>query len=108
MFGSEELLKADPTAHLFDIYVRVSALFKPEEDAYKLASKAGQDTSQLEATGLLGQSKAYFKKMEDGDEEALALWRRFREISIEKYKVSYSRLNVFFDEYPGESGVKIS
>ena len=107
-FGSEELFKADPTAHLFDIYLRINALFKPEEEAYKLASKAGQDTSELEATGILGQSKAYFKKMEDGDEEALALWRRFREISIEKYKVSYSRLNIFFDEYSGESGVKES
>lgn len=105
MFGSEELFKANPTAHLFDIYVKASALLKPEEEAYKEAKKAGKDTSQLEATGLLGRSKAYFRRMEEGDEDALKLWRRFRDISIEKYKVSYSRLNVFFDVYSGESGV---
>ena len=44
--------------------------------------------------------------MEDGDEEALSLWRRFRDLSIEKYKSTYSRLNIFFDEYSGESQVK--
>jgi arginyl-tRNA synthetase len=44
--------------------------------------------------------------MEDGDEEALALWRRFREISIEQITATYDRLNVKFDVYSGESQVK--
>lgn len=43
--------------------------------------------------------------MEDGDEEALALWRRFRDLSIVKYKETYARLNVAFDVYSGESQV---
>ena len=38
-----------------------------------------------------------------GDEEALALWRRFRDLSIAKYKEIYARLNVHFDIYSGES-----
>ena len=38
-----------------------------------------------------------------GDTEALALWRRFRDLSIAKYKEVYARLNVHFDVYSGES-----
>jgi arginyl-tRNA synthetase len=43
--------------------------------------------------------------MEDGDEEALALWRRFRDLSIVKYKETYARLNIEYDVYSGESQV---
>lgn len=38
-----------------------------------------------------------------GDADALALWRRFRDLSIAKYKEVYARLNVHFDVYSGES-----
>jgi len=41
--------------------------------------------------------------MEEGEKEALDLWKRFRELSIEKYKQIYARLNVRFDIYSGES-----
>lgn len=41
--------------------------------------------------------------MEDGDKTALALWQRFRDLSIGKYKEIYGRLNVAFDVYSGES-----
>ena len=105
-FGDAEKFAANPIAHLFDIYVRISALFKPEEDAYKAAKKAGEDTSVLETQGLYGEVKSYFKRMEDGDEEALSLWRRFRDLSIGKYKSTYARLNIVYDEYSGESQVK--
>ncbi|KAI5309227.1 hypothetical protein KEM55_003755, partial [Ascosphaera atra] len=44
--------------------------------------------------------------MEDGDPEALALWARFRDLSIQKYKETYARLNIDFDVYSGESQVK--
>ena len=104
-YGSEELLKTNPTAHLFDVYVQISQEFQSEEDAYKVAKNAGQDTAHLESKGLLGASKAYFKRMEAGDPDALALWMRFRNLSVEKYKESYARLNVTFDEYSGESQV---
>lgn len=40
-----------------------------------------------------------------GDEKALALWRKFRDLSIVKYKETYARLNIFFDIYSGESQV---
>lgn len=49
------------------------------------------------------QARAYFKKMEDGDAEALGLWKKFRDLSIVAYKAIYARLNVNFDLYSGES-----
>jgi arginyl-tRNA synthetase len=106
MFGSEAALEANGIAHLYDIYVKINALFKPEEDAYKAARKSGGDVTKLETSGLLGEVKDYFKSMEEGDEEKLALWERFRTMSIERYKRSYARLNIVFDEYSGESQVK--
>lgn len=41
-----------------------------------------------------------------GDKEALHLWGRFRDLSIVRYKETYARLNIHFDEYSGESQVK--
>lgn len=40
-----------------------------------------------------------------GDESARALWSRFRDFSISKYKDTYARLNIHFDVYSGESQV---
>ena len=48
---------------------------------------------------------AWFKRMEDGDESALQNWRVWRELSIKKYEEEYSRLNITFDVYTGESQV---
>lgn len=104
-YGNEELFKLDPIAQLYDVYVKISADFKPEEEAYKVASKRGDDTAALESQGLLGEAKSYFKRMEDGDEESLALWKQFRAISTEKYKENYARLNIHFTGYSGESQV---
>ncbi|OAX80232.1 hypothetical protein ACJ72_05438 [Emergomyces africanus] len=41
--------------------------------------------------------------MEDGDPDALSLWKRFRDISIERYISTYARLNITFDECSEES-----
>ena len=51
------------------------------------------------------RARSYFKKMEDGDPEALKIWKRFRELSIEKYIKTYARLNIKYDVYSGESQV---
>lgn len=40
-----------------------------------------------------------------GEPEAVALWKRFRELSIEKYIATYARLNIQYDVYSGESQV---
>lgn len=50
-------------------------------------------------------ARALFRKMEDGEPEAIAIWQRFRDLSIKKYKQVYARLNITFDVYWGESQV---
>jgi arginyl-tRNA synthetase len=40
-----------------------------------------------------------------GDQEALSLWKRFRDLSISEYESIYRRLGVKFTTYSGESMV---
>ena len=49
------------------------------------------------------QARDYFTKMEQGDEEALALWKWFKEISLNEFERVYKMLNVGFDSYNGEA-----
>ncbi|KAJ1910248.1 arginyl-tRNA synthetase [Tieghemiomyces parasiticus] len=85
-YGSDEALATDPIHHLYEVYVKINR--DAEEDP-----------------AIHDQARAYFKRMEDGDESALALWQRFRDMSIEKYRATYDRLNINFDVYSGESQV---
>lgn len=41
-----------------------------------------------------------------GDQEALSLWQKFRQQSIDSYQSIYDRLGIRFDEYTGESQVR--
>ena len=52
---------------------------------------------------LEDEARSWFKKLEDGEEEALRLWTIFREESIKGLSTLYNRLNVTFDHYTGES-----
>lgn len=90
--GTEEQLEQDAIKHLFDVYVQINA----DAAAEKLAGSSETEDA----------ARAFFKSMEDGDETALGLWKRFRDFSIVKYKETYGRLNIHFDEYSGESQVK--
>ena len=48
-------------------------------------------------------ARAEFKKLEMHDEENLALWRWFIEISLREYQKTYKMLGITFDSYNGES-----
>lgn len=119
-FGNEEELLKNPIGHLFDVYVKINGIVS-EQDApikalkeqIKAKKEKNEDASELEKelAPLVDASedeaaRRYFKSMEDGDEAALALWRRFRDLSIKKYRETYARLNIDFDVYSGESQVK--
>ncbi|RIX53185.1 arginine--tRNA ligase [Paenibacillus nanensis] len=52
---------------------------------------------------LENEARAWFAKMEQGNEEALALWRWFVDISLEEFKRIYDLLGIRFDSYAGES-----
>lgn len=80
----EEALQKDAIKELLRIYVK----FHDEADI---------DPS------LEDEGRAYFKKLEDGDEEAIALWKKFRESSLKEFQKVYDRLGVKFDSYNGEA-----
>ncbi|KPI39491.1 Arginine--tRNA ligase, cytoplasmic [Cyphellophora attinorum] len=118
-FGSDEQLEKDSIQHLFQVYVQISKIQKEQNepiDALKKEitekRKTGQDVSELEAklAPLVDASedeaaRKYFKSMEDNDPDAIALWTKFRDLSISKYKKTYQRLNIAFDVFSGESQV---
>lgn len=93
-FGDETKLEEDPINYLFEIYVKINKIMEEE----KAASPDNQSETDDEA-------RDYFRRMEEGDETALALWRKLRDLSIAKYKETYARLNINYDAYSGESQV---
>lgn len=49
------------------------------------------------------EARLWFVKMQEGDEEALTLWKWFYDISIKEFERVYKMLGVKFDAYTGES-----
>lgn len=83
-WGSEVELSSHPIRHLYDLYVR----FHQEADS----------NPELDV-----RARAEFKKLEDGDKANLALWQRFRDLSLDEFQRVYTRLGVTFDSYDGEA-----
>ncbi|TFB06357.1 Arginine-tRNA ligase [Trichoderma ghanense] len=104
-YGNEEALKKDPIDHLFKLYVQINAEMTAEKEAIEAQKKEGKDVTELEANSLDEQARRYFKRMTDREPEVLQQWQTFRDLSIERYKKTYARLNIEFDKYSGESQV---
>lgn len=104
-YGSEEALQQDPINHLFHLYVKINGELELERKEIDALKAKGEDTTVRENNSLDEQARRYFKKMTDKDAKALAQWKRFRDLSIVRYKDTYARLNIHFDEYSGESQV---
>ncbi|CZT48604.1 probable arginyl-tRNA synthetase, cytosolic [Rhynchosporium secalis] len=104
-YGDEKALEVDPINHLFEIYVKINKDKEDEKAKIKEAEEAGQDVTELKAKELDEQARRYFKSMTENDTKALALWKRFRDLSIKRYMETYARLNIHFDDYSGESQV---
>lgn len=83
-WGEEEKVRANPIAELLDLYVHFH--------------KEVEEHPELEEEGRL-----WFKKLEDGDPEALELWEWFREESLNEFNKVYDRLNITFDAVAGEA-----
>lgn len=83
-WGSEEKVQAEPIQELLKLYVR----FHTE----------AEETPELEDEG-----RAWFKKLEDGDEEATELWTWFKDESLQEFKKIYKMLGIEFDSYNGEA-----
>lgn len=52
---------------------------------------------------LEDEGRAWFKKIEDGDEEALSIFAWFKEVTLKDTQRVYDLLGVTFDSYAGES-----
>ncbi|SVE26809.1 uncharacterized protein METZ01_LOCUS479663, partial [marine metagenome] len=52
---------------------------------------------------LADEARDWFRRQEAGDPEALALWEKIRQTSLDYFKKIYDRLSVRFDHYTGES-----
>lgn len=83
-WGSKAAVEKDGVAELMRLYV-------------KFHEEADKDDS------LNDQARAWFTKMEHGDEEALDIWKWFVDISLKEYKGTYALLGMEFDHYLGES-----
>lgn len=119
-FGNEEALRQNPIGHLYDVYVKISAISQDEGEKIKVKREEIQELQQAnesiaddeaEVQKMVDESvdeeaRKYFKRMVNGDQEALGLWRTFRDLSISKYKQTYGRLNIRYDEYSGESQIQ--
>ncbi|XP_013005465.1 probable arginine--tRNA ligase, mitochondrial isoform X1 [Cavia porcellus] len=84
LFGYEEKLQSNPLQHLFEVYVQVNKEAADDKNIAKLAHE-------------------FFQRLELGDMQALSLWQRFRDLSVQEYSQIYKRLGIYFDEYSGES-----
>ena len=49
------------------------------------------------------EGRHYFKRIEQGDKEATALFAWFKDITLKEVKTIYDRLGISFDSYAGES-----
>lgn len=83
-WGDEKAVEADPIPELLKLYVRIN-------------QEAEEDESLLE------ESREWFRKLEEEDEEAVELWTFFREVSLLEFNRVYKMLGIEFDSFAGEA-----
>lgn len=84
LWGDENALNEHPIDELLRIYVK----FHEEEK---------NDPSLTE------EARANFKRLEDGSPDEVALWQKFRDMSLVVFNQLYKRMGVEFDNFNGES-----
>ena len=84
LWGNKEAVEANPIPELLKLYIQFheEAEKKPEME---------------------DEARAWFTKLENGDEEAKALWQWFRDESLKEFARVYDLLHIEFDSYAGES-----
>ncbi len=83
-WGNREMVERESVRGLVKLYV-------------KFHEEAEKDDS------LNDEARAWFRKIELGDPEAIELWNWFKDISLKEVKRLYDMLDVHFDHYTGES-----
>ncbi|MCC0692056.1 arginine--tRNA ligase [Clostridioides sp. ZZV14-6387] len=83
-WGEKEVVESNPIPELLKLYVR----FHDEAEQYP----------EME-----DEARAWFTKLENGDEEAKELWQWFRDESLKEFNRVYKLLDIEFDSLAGES-----
>jgi arginyl-tRNA synthetase len=83
-WADEEKLEQEPINELLKIYVKF------------------HDEAELHPE-LEDEARMFFKRLEDGEKEEVALWTKFKDLSLKEFSKVYELLNVEFDSYAGES-----
>lgn len=83
-WGDDDVIEKNPIPELVKLYVRINQEAETNKE-------------------LLDNSREWFRKLESGDKEAVALWQWFRDLSLDEFKRVYDMLDVEFDSYRGES-----
>ncbi|KAE8326884.1 hypothetical protein BDV39DRAFT_215463 [Aspergillus sergii] len=78
---------------LNEILLRISLMFMlgaitTKESQEHPVEDMEQELDVLQANSVDERARKYFKRMCEGDEEALSLWKQFRDLSIIKYQAS--------------------
>lgn len=88
LWGDEAAMQENPIDELTRIYVK----FHDECNVSPEREKELEDVA-----------RDNFRKLEEGEAEEVALWTRFRELSLEVFEKTYTRMGIKFDNYNGES-----
>ncbi len=83
-WGNDEDIEKRKLTALVELYVRFH--------------KEAEENPALDDEG-----RYWFKKIEQGDKEALAIFDKFKKITLSEVAKTYKRLNVTFDSFAGES-----
>src|SRR3989344_2937548 len=78
-FVNDEELAKNPIQHMLELYVSANAEEYEQE------------------------ARDWFKKLEEGDKEALKLWKKFKLLSLKEFDKIYKLLGINFDVISGES-----
>ena len=84
LYKDEYDIENNPLKALADMYVRITKLSHDDES-------------------VMDKARENFKKLEEGDEEYLKLWKYFRDISLKEYERIYKFMGCNFDSYNGEA-----
>ncbi|MFK9092651.1 arginine--tRNA ligase [Bacillus salipaludis] len=84
LWGDPEKVKQNPIKELLALYIKFHEVAETDQS-------------------LEDQGRSWFKRLEDGDAEALSLWQWFRDESLKEFSRIYELMNVEFDSYAGEA-----
>ena len=91
-WGDRKTVEEGGVDALVDLYVKINNAISGNEEMGITADPA-----------LAAEARAEFLKMEQGDEENLALWKWLVQMSLNANEETYKQLGITFDSYKGES-----